>query len=249
VSKQLLIYGNAQSVSNQRHLNWSIKVQDDYNFASEANSLPLTAVEFAAASEDFPIVFAGKDDKIMPVVVMGVRDNQNLFVAEDGSFDSSYVPAFLRRYPFVFSSSDDGANFTLCLDEAFEGCNQDGKGERLFDADGEQTVYLKQVLEFLKEYQAHFARTEGFCSKLNSLGLLEPVGAEFTPVGSEEKIKLGGFMAVNREKLKAISSEDLAQLFNNDGLELIYTHLASMRNFSKLVNKMPAVEAEHDDVA
>ena len=56
-------------------------------------------------------------------------------------------------------------------------------------------------------------------------------------------------MAVNREKLKAISSEDLAQLFNNDGLELIYTHLASMRNFSKLVNKMPAVEVKQEDAA
>ena len=249
MSKQLLIYNNAQAVSSQRHLNWSIKAESNYSFANQANSLPLTAVEFTAASEEFPIVFAGKDNQIMPVVVMGTRDNQNLFVTEDGKFDGSYVPAFLRRYPFVFSSSDDGANFTLCIDQEFEGCNQDGKGERLFDADGEQTVYLKQVLEFLKEYQAHFVRTQGFCSTLSSLGLLEPVGAELTPAGSQEKIKLGGFMAVNREKLKAISSEDLAQLFNNDGLELIYTHLASMRNFKKLANKMSVVEVKQEDAA
>lgn len=249
MSKQLLIYGNAQAVSNQRHLDWSIKSEGDYSFAKEANSLPLTAVEFVAASEDFPIVFAGKDDQVMPVVVMGMRENENLFVTADGGFDASYVPAFLRRYPFVFSSSDDGANFTLCLDEAFEGCNQDGKGERLFDAEGEQTGYLKQVLEFLKEYQAHFSRTQGFCAKLKELDLLEPVGAEFTPANSDEKIKLGGFMAVNREKLKAISTEDLTQLFNNDGLELIYTHLASMRNFRSLVNKLPAAETAQEDVA
>ena len=241
MSKQLLIYNNAQAVSSQRHLNWSIKAESNYSFANQANSLPLTAVEFTAASEEFPIVFAGKDNQIMPVVVMGTRDNQNLFVTEDGKFDGSYVPAFLRRYPFVFSSSDDGANFTLCIDQEFEGCNQDGKGE--------QTVYLKQVLEFLKEYQAHFVRTQGFCSTLSSLGLLEPVGAELTPAGSQEKIKLGGFMAVNREKLKAISSEDLAQLFNNDGLELIYTHLASMRNFKKLANKMSVVEVKQEDAA
>lgn len=243
MSKQLLIYNNAQAVSKLRHLNWSVKSESNYEFAREANSLPLTAVEFGPASEDFPIVFAGKDDQIMPVVVLGMRENQNLYVTADGAFDASYVPAFLRRYPFVFSSTDDGANFTLCLDEEFEGCNLDGKGERLFDADGEQTSYLKQVLEFLKEYQAHFVRTQAFCNKLKALDLFEPVGAEFTPANSSEKIRLGGFMAINREKLKAISAEDLTQLFNNDGLELIYTHLASMRNFRKLVNKMPAAEA------
>ncbi|ROR99935.1 SapC protein [Sinobacterium caligoides] len=243
MSKQMLIYNNAKPLSTQRHLDWSIKVDEDYSFASQLNSLPLTAVEFANAADEFPIVFAGKGDQLMPVAVLGLRDAQNLFTLEDGRFDAAYVPAFLRRYPFVFASANESGDLTLCLDEAFKGCNTEGKGERLFDSEGERTSYLNKVLEFLKEYQSHYAKTQNFCQKLVELDLLEPMGAEITPAGSDEKIQLGGFMAVNRGKLKGLGDEAIKELFTNDGLELIYTHLASMRNFKKLVNKLPSTVA------
>jgi hypothetical protein len=131
MTKQLLIYGAAEAVNKQKHKEWSVKSGADFSFASEVISVPLTAVEFIPASQDFAIVFSGEGDNIMPVAVMGVRENENLYIKADGSIDATYAPAFLRRYPFVFSSNDDGSNFTLCIDEGFEGCNQDNRGERL----------------------------------------------------------------------------------------------------------------------
>ena len=251
MSKQLLIYTRAQAVSSQRHREWSVKTDNTYGFAQEVNSIPLTAVEFMASAADYPIVFAGGEDQLMPVAVMGVRDQENLFIDEAGKLDASYAPAFLRRYPFVFSSQDEGKNFTLCIDETFSGCNQENVGERLFDAEGEQTTYLKNVLEFLKEYQVHFARTQAFSKKLKELDLLQPMGAQFTPP-SGEKLTLTGFYAVNRQKLKELPAEELEQLVKNDGMELIYLHLHSLRNFNTMLNKIgvdasvdsPAEEAE-----
>ena len=217
MEKQLLIYGKAQPVSSQRHKDWTVKRDDDYSFASDVNSVPLMAVEFTSAAPEYPVVFAGQDNNIMPVVILGVREQENLYLDENGKITAKYVPAFLRRYPFVFSSVDDGNNFTLCIDESYSGCHQDGVGERLFDADGEQTQYLKNVLEFLKEYQSHFNRTQAFCRKLKELDLLEPVGAKLTrPEG--EQYTLTGFMAVNREKLKELEGEQLAELARTDAL-------------------------------
>lgn len=241
MSKQLLIYSRAQAVNSQRHREWSVKAGDNFEFARDVNSVPLTAVEFVTASSEYPIVFAGSEDQLMPLVVMGVRDKENLFITEDGKIDAQYVPAFLRRYPFVFSSQDEGQNFTLCIDETFDGCNQDNLGERLFDAEGEQTQYLKNVLEFLKEYQLHFARTQAFCKKLQELELLEPMGAQFTPPQGE-KVTLTGFYAVNRKKLKALSAEQMEQLVKNDGMELIFLHLYSLRNFNGMLNKIGVTE-------
>ena len=151
MTKQLLMYGQAVAVSKDKHANLSVKAGRDYSFAKNINSIPLTAVEFANAASDFAIVFAGSEENLMPVVITGIRSEENLFIDDKGDFTANYTPAFLRRYPFVFSSSDDGANFTLCVDEDFDGCNQDGRGERLFDSDGEQTQYLNSVLDFLKE--------------------------------------------------------------------------------------------------
>ncbi|MAZ86574.1 MAG: multidrug transporter [Cellvibrionaceae bacterium] len=241
MSKQLLIYSRAQAVNSQRHREWSVKAGDNFEFARDVNSVPLTAVEFVTASSEYPIVFAGSDDQLMPLVVMGVRDKENLYMNEDGTLDAKYVPAFLRRYPFVFSSQDDGKNFTLCIDETFDGCNQDNVGERLFDAEGEKTQYLNNVLEFLKEYQLHFSRTQAFCKKLQELELLEPMGAQFTPPQGE-KVTLTGFFAINRKKLKELAAEDLEQLVKNDGMELIFLHLYSLRNFNTMLSKIGVSE-------
>ena len=249
MTKQLLIYDEAQHVSSDRHREWSVKAGVDYSFAADVNSVPLTAIEFPNASIEYPVVFAGEGDSVMPVAVMGIRDAENLFIDADGKVNAKYTPAFLRRYPFVFSSTDAGDNFTLCIDEAFAGCNQDNIGERLFDSEGAQTQYLNNVLDFLKDYQVHFARTQAFCKKLNEFELLEPMGAEFTPADGK-KMTLTGFMAINREKLKALSGDQLADLAKTDGLELAYIHLQSLRNFTSMANKTThSVSADDTEIS
>lgn len=244
MSKQLLIYGNATPLSSERHRNWGIEPKNDLSFIKNVTAVPLTAMEFHNSAEHFPIVFVTAGDAVMPMAAMGVKTDENLFVDAEGKFTGGYLPAFVRRYPFVFSSADEGQNFLLCLDESYEGCNQEGKGERLFDAEGKQTPYLEKVLGFLKDYQINFARTQAFCKRLKELELLEPMEAKFTPNSGGEPIRLGGFLAVNRDKLKALSAEQMAELVNNDGMELIYLHLYSLRKFQSLIAKVrPAAEA------
>lgn len=243
MTKQLLIYGNATPISSERHRNWCIEPTGNLDFAKTVNSVPLTAVEFFNAAESFPVVFTKNGDNVMPLAVMGVKPEQNLFIDDEGKFTGNYLPAFFRRYPFVFSSNDDGQNFLLCLDETYAGCNQEGKGERLFDDEGKQSEYLGKVLEFLKEYQMNFARTQAFCKRLQEWELLEPMEAQFTPSSGGEKIRLGGFLAVSRDKLKALDAEKLTELLKNDGMELIFTHLQSLRKFRELIAKVPAEAA------
>lgn len=236
---QLLIYERAAPVTKNRHGEWSVKIGGTYEFSKNVNSVPVMAVEIPPAGADYAIVFAGSENAVMPVSIFGVRDRENLYVGDEGEWTGGYVPAFLRRYPFVFSSSDDGKTFTLCIDEEFSGCNTEGRGERLFDADGERTRYLENVLEFLKEYQAQFQRTQAFCAKLQELDLLEPMQAQFN-LAEGGSMALTGFLAVNRDKLKALSGDQLAELARNDSLELIYSHLVSMRHLSEMAKRLPA---------
>ena len=249
MTKQLLIYEQVVPVSKERHLNWSVKSGADYSFARSINSLPLMAVEFPNAAAEYTIIFTGnqEDGAIMPAIILGMRNDENLYLTETGEWKAKYIPAFVRRYPFVFSSNNEGATFTLCIDESFAGCNQEGRGERLFDSQGEPTQYLKNTLEFLKEYQAHFQLTQAFCKKLNDLELFEPMQANIT-LKTGEQMSLSGFLAISREKLKQLSDEQLINLARTDELELIYLHLHSMRNFSRmaerLVPELPIPEPE-----
>ena len=238
MATQLLIYERAVPVSQQRHRDWYIKTGTDYGFASKVNSVPLVAAEITVAAQTYPVVFAGETD-LVPVVLLGVRDGENLFVTKDGAWDAKYIPAFVRRYPFVFSSTDEGKTFTLCLDEDFSGINTEGKGERLFDQDGERTQYLKNVLNFLQVYQAQFQRTQALCKKLAELDVFEPMQAQVR-LKSGQSLTLGGFKVINRDKLKALPAETLGELARSDELEVIYAHLASLRNFGPMVERMGA---------
>jgi len=247
VTKQLLYYENVLPVSAERHKDWYIKAPGDYLFARASNSVPVMAVEFPAAAIDYAIVFAGNEDSIMPVTMLGIEKDVNLFIDDAGHWDSNYIPAFVRRYPFVFSKSEDGDKFFLCLDEDYSGINQDGRGERLFDSDGERTQYLGKVLNFVQEYQLQFNRTQLFCKKLQELDLLEPMHAQFS-LPSGRKGALTGFQAVSRAKLKSLPGNQLEELIKTDELELIFTHLQSLRNFSGMVSKA-GIEADRANSA
>lgn len=237
MSTQLLIYETAVPVSSGRHGKCSVEAGNNYAFARNVNSIPLMAVEFPQAAPEYAIVFAANGENVVPVVILGARQNENLYLSADHQWKAQYIPAFVRRYPFVFSSSADGQTFTLCVDEAFPGLNYQGRGKALFDAEGKPTAYVDNVLKFLQEYRAQFMRTEAFCKKLQAHGLLEPMQAQFT-LADGEKMSIAGFSVVNRDKLKGLSAETLLELARTDELELIYLHLQSMRNFTAVKDKL-----------
>jgi hypothetical protein len=137
----------------------------------------------------------------------------------------------------VFSLGKTPTTLTLCVDEAFPGLNQLGRGRPLFTPEGKPTRYVESVLGFLREYVAQAERTRAFCKKLVDLKRLEPMRAQFT-LGSGEKASLRGFMAVDRNKLKGLAGEALAEMAKTDELELLNLHLHPMRNFVALKNRL-----------
>ena len=243
MSNQLLYYKMVVPVTSERHGDLYVKAASDYEFARHSNSVPVMAVEFPSAALEYPLVFAGNDEAIMPLAILGVEADENRFVDDQGAWNAKHIPAFVRRYPFVFSKSEDGEKFFLCIDEKYSGCNREGRGERLFDSDGERTQYLGGVLNFVQEYQVQFNRTRIFCDKLRELELLEPMQAQFKLPSGQQK-SLTGFMAINRDKLKALSADKLSELAKTDELELIYIHLQSMKNFAAMLAKGASEEIE-----
>lgn len=248
MSTQMLIYETAFPVSSRRHGAWSVEPSGDYAFSAQVNSVPLMAVEFPPAAAEYAIVFAGNEAGIMPVVILGMRGNQNVYLSPQGGWQAKYIPAFIRRYPFIFSSDEQGKTLTLCIDEAYKGCNQAGRGQRLFGDDSKPTPYVDNVLKFLQNYQAQFQRTKTFCAKLKAFDLLEPMQASVT-LPSGEKLALTGFMAVDRKKLKALSGEQLSELAKTDELELVYLHLESIRNFADVRERLTVIAGGKDDPA
>ncbi|WP_111640594.1 SapC family protein [Marinimicrobium alkaliphilum] len=241
MSKQLLIYDNVVPVSSEAHRDWSVSVED-HAFVSHMNSVPLVATEIPHAGGEYPVIFARNknEGEYTPLAVMGLKEGQNLMLNDKNRLTTRYIPAFIRRYPFVFASDSKQENFTLCIDDTYKGWDKTGaKGDRLFDEQGEQSEMMKKLVDFLKDYQYRVELTRTFCDKLHQLDLLEPMEANVQFKGHENaNLNLAGFYAVSREKLKKISDEAALDLFKRDGMELIYAHLQSMTNFNRLVDAM-----------
>ena len=240
MAKQLLIYDRVVPIASDTHRDWSVKIIDDFSFAKSLNSIPILAVEFIAAAQEYAIVFATANDTVFPAVLLGFEDGANLCVDAAGAWVGGYTPAFLRRYPFVFAEdvAGEGRSFTLCIDEEYPGLNREGRGERLFDSEGNRTQYLQTMLAFVSQFQAQFNRTQTFGDRLKRLGLLEDAQARFTTAEGRSGT-LGGFQTIVRDRLKAIPEAELREMFTTDELEMCFVHLHSLQNINRLGSKAP----------
>lgn len=237
MEKQLRIYERVVPITIDKHRDTAVQTGKNWRFASELNTLPLLVAEIEPASAEFPIVFAGEGDAMTIVALTALRARENLFVDPEGRWTGSYIPAFLRRYPFVFAETGPNREtLTLCIDEACDGVNSDGRGERLFDSAGERTHYLNRMLQFTSDYETQHRLTREFCQRLVALDLLENAVASVTlPDG--QTLTVTGFQRVNRDKLRALDDAAVTQLFRSDMLGLIYVHLASLSHLSALANR------------
>jgi len=233
----LFFYKNVVAIDKKKHSDYKIEGnKNNFEFVKNSISVLLTAVEFQESAREFPILFTkGADDKIVPAAIFGLRESENLFVDQDFHWTGNYVPAYIRRYPFVFFEQDD--TLTLCVDEDYSGFQKE-TGEPLFLDDGEQADSLKQAMSFLVEYQNQFKRTELFVEQLVKLDLLKDYNAKVS-MNDGREFSIGGFMAIDEQKFQEISDEALSQLFRSGDLGLIYAHLASLKNLQSLVNRIP----------
>lgn len=236
MAKQLLFYEDVKPITKERHKDWSMQRGENFAFAADSNAVPLMCAEFQAAAADLPVVFGKNDGGYAPIVVLGIEPSKSLMVGKDGNWKGGYVPAFVRRYPFVFAEGEDKKTFTLCIDEGYDGCDAAGKkGERLYDDEGEPTQLLNTALEFAKNFEMESRKTQLFCKLLDEHGLFDPMQAGIKmPDGQTRAVT--GFFVINKDRLKALSDEVVKDFFERDVLELIYYHMLSMRNMEKLRN-------------
>ena len=152
---------------------------------------------------------------MVPVALLGLRNEENLFVGEDGSWDARYIPAFVRRYPFVLAEAGDSGQRMVCIDESYSGFN-DEEGEPLFEGD-EPTQVLKQAMEFLEEYQRQYVRTEQFIKRLKELDLLIALNAK-VDMADGQQFALTGLLVVDEKKLLQLDDEKALEFFKSGEL-------------------------------
>ena len=241
---EVLFYERPVPLNRTQHKDLRLKGIPSLRFAANVHSVPLTGVEFPAAARDLPILFAGNSmEEAGPMALLGLRQNENLFIEGDGQWAANtYIPAFVRRYPFVLAekpADQEGDDFTVFLDEAYEGFGSDD-GERLFKEDGTDSDMLKNAVNFLGEFQQHVGRTQWFMEQLRKHDLLEPRNIRLEKDG--KAINLNGLYVVSEEKLRKLDAKTAQEFLQEGVFGWIYAHLLSLSNIDRVAQRLDQLE-------
>lgn len=241
MSASPLLYGNLTPLDRVAHKNLRLNTElPTLDRVKGMNSLFLAVVEFAEACKEFPIVFVRVGDQpaegakpvVAPLAVLGLKPASNLFI-KDGKWTGTYVPAYMRRYPFAMARIEqDSDTIAVCFDSEWPGFSET-EGSSLFAADGQPTEFLLNAKTFLENFEQESERTRAFCQQLVELDLLRDMRFEAT-LSNGEKIDVEGFLAVDEQKLAELSDEQVVQMHRSGLLSLLEMHRVSMGNMNRL---------------
>lgn len=231
-----LFYKNPDPLDAKRHANLALRKNFGLGFTKDVNAVPITMIEMPQICHAYPIAFS-PDDNATPVAILGLRDNENLFVNAQGEWvNDAYVPSYIRRYPFIFSEFKGGEQLTLCIDMNDNVTEVDGE-QKFFEPDGQPTALSKNALEFCKSYHAAAQQTIVFGHELHKAGLLVERSAEIVVPGGK-KINFSGFRIIDEEKLSQLDEKTFLDFRKKGFLPFIYAHLFSGAQWPRLTRQL-----------
>ena len=218
-----MFYRTPTILNAQVHGQLAVTRKRNYSFSAKVNSVPVVLSEVPYLIQRYPVAFTPGDNPMLMAIV-GARNDENLFVDEAGNWEpGTYIPAYIRRYPFVLVEPPD-RNFMLAaeLDSGFFGV----EGDRLFE-NGRPTQYATDTFRFCMELQEAFKPTQEFCQAVHKRGLLKPKRSTMT-TPSGRTFSVSGFAGVDVEDLNQLDNRT-ANIWRKQGwLATLYWHVGSL---------------------
>ena len=224
------------------HAQFGLRQEVDHGFAATTTAIPLVAAEFALAGRDYPIVFSS-DDSAMPLAVTGVAAERNLFVTADGRWAAGrYIPSYVRRYPFIGITMEEGGPILLGIDagsgQISTNAARDG-AQLLFTDEAKATPTAEAAMAMCDAYAQDHARTQAFADALKTHNLLAERSAQLNYADTRQA-RVQGFRIVDEQAYRALPSAVVVEFHAKGWLDLIVLHLASQASWQTLVDESGA---------
>ncbi len=231
-----LFYKEPIALDAKKHASLSLKKNFGFNFTEGVNAVPVNMIEMPQVCHFYPIAFS-PDENATPVAIIGLRDNENLFLDAKGNWDAeSYIPAYIRRYPFIFSEIPDTEQLTLCIDNVPEVVEKKGE-QKFFDEDGKPSKLAENALEFCKSYHAAAQQTQNFSRALADAGVLTERAAQVNVAGNK-RINFSGFRIIDEKKLSELDDKIILEWHKNGWMGYVYAHLFSGSQWQSLARRL-----------
>jgi hypothetical protein len=236
-----LFYSALEPLNTTQHAKYRIRGLNQAPQFGKAHAVPATVEEFALLQRHYPIVFSVGDNPV-PLALMGLNEGINVFLDDNGRTEDThlYIPAYLRRYPFLLARlQPDSDELSLCFDPKSGAVGEFDEGEALFDGD-QPSDACKAVLQFCEQFETAGQRTGAFVTELKKSGLLMDGEVAIQPQGAEQPFVYRGFQMVDEEKVRELRGDELRRMNQNGMLPLIFAHLFSLSHIRDLFARQVA---------
>jgi hypothetical protein len=224
-----LFYNGIEPLNATQHGGMKVRPIEKSATIGRTHAVPLTVDEFGLAQRHFPIVFSIGENPV-PLALMGLNEGVNVFLDDEGRARDTalYIPAYIRRYPFLLARlNPESDELTLCFDPHSGAVGEFDEGEPLFDSN-QPTDATKAILEFCEQFETAGQRTAAFMEALRSSGLLMDGEVAIQPEGYEQPFVYRGFQMIDEEKVRDLRGDELRKMNQNGILPLIFAHLFSL---------------------
>ena len=224
-----LFYNAIEPLNAGQHGKMKIRPIEKSPSIGQTHAIPVTVDEFGLAQRHYPIVFSIGDNPV-PIALMGLNEGVNVFLDADGraTDPTVYIPAFIRRYPFLLARlNPESDELSLCFDPTSGAIGEFDDGQSLFDGD-QPSEATKAILEFCEQFETAGQRTTAFMEDLKKSGLLMDGEVAIQPEGFEQPFVYRGFQMIDEEKIRELRGDELRKMNQNGMLPLIYAHLFSL---------------------
>ncbi|WP_179953202.1 SapC family protein [Desulfobotulus mexicanus] len=231
---------NLEAISVSKHGEYVWIRSHNYHYAKRFMYFPLVGAEFAKACLSFPVLFMRDDsEQLFPVALLGLKEDNNLFVNPQGQWVGDYIPAQLRTYPFRIARTASDDKMVLCFDpdSALVMPEKLARGEkysRIFDQEGNLSPDMKNLLHFYEQTDHNRRVTYAACKVLSEMNLFMEWDLKVQDKANGVPIVIKGFYRIDEAALEALPLEQLADLKNRGILTFIYSHLISTNLIERL---------------
>ncbi|WP_019221052.1 SapC family protein [Bartonella senegalensis] len=236
----MLFYKDITPFNKVSHKNLKFAPPSDMSFAKDTHWVPLASSEYFQAALDYPILFMCAEDEqkkrhYTSAALVGLSNDENDYITSDKNWrKDTYLPAFVRRYPFVLAQISNEKELSVCFDQK-SGMFNEVAGTELFNSDGSISPFMEERIRFLESFKIAMEKTAEFIDALVDMDLLSQKSIN---VKNDQGLsaQLEHFWVVDEEKLNKLSASQLAKLHKNGFLGLIFAHLMSTHNLLKILS-------------
>jgi hypothetical protein len=223
------LFKNVVALDSTKHAGKKLVELNDFSYARNALSAPLSFSEVVKAGREFPIFFP-TSGKFLPVAQMGYQKDGNLYIDESGSWTARYKPAHIRRFPFILGENKEAEKYIVMISK---NCvSTKGDGPALFEK-GKMPAggVVERARDFLINFQKELDWTEALLKPLQDADIL--IQKVYTIRKGEDVLgSVRDLQVIDTEKLSALDDATLAKWVRSGLMGIIMAHLHSLDNWN-----------------